>query len=290
MSVDALTESRPFQIVTGFFAQDDPTADGITIGALPERFGLLQDTPDRWETFRRRIEGLNAAAPPHVRYKVLFLVRHGQGHHNVAEAKYGTEAWDEYWSKLFGDGEIIWGPDPELTPIGIAQAEAARHLWETERKHGMPLPEKQYASPLHRALRTWHEIFVKGELLSQEERHVTILENLREEYGEHTCDLRSPRTIIARNFPPPTYEFEDGFSEEDPVWKPDERESREHVKERAQAVLDRIFSRDGGTYICITAHSGIINGFMAAMGRPRYPLPTGGILPLVIKGDVEGLT
>lgn len=53
--------------------------------------------------------------------------------------------------------------------------------------------------------------------------------------------------------------------------------------------------------ICITAHSGIINGFLAALGRPRYPLPTGGkdqsmviafisaepfegILPLVIKG------
>ena len=46
---------------------------------------------------------------------------------NVAEAKYGTQAWDEYvysyismlngslillssyWSKLDGDGEIVWG-------------------------------------------------------------------------------------------------------------------------------------------------------------------------------------
>ena len=29
-----------------------------------------------------------------VQYKVLFLGRHGEGVHNVAERRYGTKAWD----------------------------------------------------------------------------------------------------------------------------------------------------------------------------------------------------
>ncbi|KAI0373742.1 phosphoglycerate mutase-like protein [Pilatotrama ljubarskyi] len=276
-----------YTIVSGLFAQDDPNADGIAIGALPERFGLLDDSPDRWAKFKQRVEQLNCAAPEGTRYKVFFFIRHGQGHHNVAEAKYGTEAWDVYWSKLETDGDIIWGPDPELTSVGITQAQEARILWETEREYGIPLPEKQYASPMRRALQTWQEIFVKSEPLSMGSPRVTILEKLREEYGEHTCDRRFPRTVIACSFPPPIYEFEDGFSEEDTLWKADERETREHVKERAHTVLDHVFAHNQETYIGVTAHSGIINGFLAAMGRPRYPLPTGGILPLIIKGETQ---
>ena len=169
-----------------------------------------------------------------------------------------------HWSKLYHDGKIIWGPDPELTPKGITQAEAARQLWQAEHKYGLPLPDKHYASPMRRALRTWHEIFVNSNILEPDQRRVTILEvcfcrephctvcrsslqNLREEYGEHTCDLRSPRSVIAQTFPPPIYEFEEGFAEEDVIWKPDERETKEHVKERAKAVLDRIFAQDEGT-------------------------------------------
>ncbi|KAI0357434.1 phosphoglycerate mutase-like protein [Trametes cingulata] len=276
-----------YTIVTGFFAQDDPGADGNAIGALPQRFGLLDESPERWTNLQKRIEELNGAAPEGTRYKLFFFIRHGQGHHNVAEAKYGTKTWDEYWSKLETDGEILWGPDPELTALGVTQAQEARKLWEVEREYGVPLPEKQYASPMRRALQTWQEIFVNSGSLSQGSPRVTILENLREEYGEHTCDRRFPRSVIAQNFPPPTYEIEDGFSEEDVLWKADERETKEHVKERAHAVLDHIFSRIQETYVGVTAHSGIINGFLAAMGRPRYPLPTGGILPLVIKEETR---
>ena len=71
--------------------------------------------------------------------------------------------------------------------------------------------------------------------------------NLREEYGEHTCDLRRPRSAIAEEFPPPTYGFEDGFTEEDVLWKADERETKEHVRSRARQVLDRIFAQEEET-------------------------------------------
>ncbi|KAI0953659.1 hypothetical protein AcW1_007823 [Taiwanofungus camphoratus] len=206
---------------------------------------------------------------------------------------------------------MTWGPDPLLTSLGITQAEAARSAWEFEVPFGIPTPEQCYASPLHRTLSTWDLTFNVDEILGENKR-VIILENLREEHGVHTCDMRDSLSVIRRNFPPPTYTFEADFSEEDLIWQPDERETKEHVKERASAVLDKVFEDNRGTCTCliwlagsvcsvhidvyfiflimprlvdisVTAHGGIINGFLAAMGRTPYSLPTGGVLPLVIK-------
>ena len=56
--------------------------------------------------------------------------------------------------------------------------------------------------------------------------------------GRHTCDKRSPRSVIAAEFP--LHTFEDGFSEEDILWT-DERESYGHVTQRAERLLDQIF-------------------------------------------------
>ncbi|KAH9948825.1 phosphoglycerate mutase-like protein [Amylocystis lapponica] len=279
-----MTLSRIFSIVPGFFAQDSPDANVFNLVAIPPRFGLIDDSPDRWTTFKMKIDALNRAAPEGTTYKVLFLGRHGQGYHNVGEAKYGTKAWDDYWSKLNGDGELVWGPDPLLTPLGISQAEDARSVWLAEVTNGIPLPEKCYASPLHRALSTWEFTFSGPGSFATERRSVLILEDLREEHGVHTCDMRNPRSKIERNFPPPTHGFEADFSEEDLIWRADERETKEHIKQRAATVLDRIFDEHQSVYISVTAHGGIINAFLAVMGRVPYPLPTGGILPLVVKG------
>ena len=81
-----------------------------------------------------------------------------------------------YWSKLNGDDELTWGPDPELTEVGIEQAKAARMAWKTEREHGIPLPEKHYGSPFQRALRTFHETFVGADFLEGKPLAITILE------------------------------------------------------------------------------------------------------------------
>jgi len=54
--------------------------------------------------------------------KIIFTGRHGQGVHNLAEAKYGSDAWNESWSKLNTDGVLVWGPDPKLTPVGQQEA------------------------------------------------------------------------------------------------------------------------------------------------------------------------
>lgn len=81
-----------------------------------------------------------------------------------------------YWSKLDGDGELVWGPDPELTHLGLDQARSAREAWRTERASDIPLPERHYGSPLQRALRTFHETFVGADFLDGAPLRCTILE------------------------------------------------------------------------------------------------------------------
>ncbi|TFY77106.1 hypothetical protein EWM64_g6905 [Hericium alpestre] len=201
---------------------------------------------------------------------------------NVAEAKYGNKAWNEYWSLLNDDGELTWGPDPSLTSIGEGQARTAYAVWATELPRGMPLPHKLYASPLTRALQTYELTFTG--IIPAEHPKPIILEMVREEYGEHTCDKRCKRSEIHAAFP--DFDFEDGFAEEDPLWTP-ERESKAHEEVRARSVLDRIFTVDvDDTFISITAHSGIINAFLRVIGRGDYPLPTGGLIFVVVKGSV----
>lgn len=65
--------------------------------------------------------------------------------------------------------------------------------------------------------------------------------------------MRDPLSAIQRNFPPPLYSFEPGFSEEDLIWQPDVRETKEHIKRRAHAVLDSIFGEveEACTYLSI---------------------------------------
>lgn len=181
-------------------------------------------------------------------------------------------------SKKNGDGEIVWGPDPELTDLGERQAADARAAWVVEKEAGIPIPQKFYCSPLTRALRT-NVITFAGLTRT----NTTVLENLREQYGIHTSDKRRSASYIRDAFP--TFSIEDGFVEEDTLWTAELYESPESAACRARTVLDRIFNFDKETYISITGHSEIFKALLSNVsGRACYHLPTGGILPVVIKG------
>jgi len=68
-----------------------------------------------------------ARLPP----QVFYLARHGQGWHNVAEAKYGTEAWNNYWSRVNTDGEMtVRSPSPPLPAVDLA----APFVWLTSHR------------------------------------------------------------------------------------------------------------------------------------------------------------
>ncbi|GLB44497.1 putative phosphoglycerate mutase family protein [Lyophyllum shimeji] len=280
----ASTPRRSYTAVPGFFIQDSAPADTV-IPALPPRFGLLDDSPDRWSKFFAQIDRLNQDADEYTSYKVFFFGRHGQGFHNFASAKYGPQAWDTYWGRLNGDDELIWGPDPELTTLGKGEAVDAQDAWAAEQRGaGLPFPERLYCSPMTRALRTC-ELTFSG-LLSDPDparRRPTILENCREISGVYTCDKRRTRAYIARRFP--GFEIEDGLPEDDELWDPELRETDAHLAHRARRVLDHIFEHDKKeTFVSVTAHGRIIRmGFLAVVGRPSCILPTGGVLPVVVK-------
>ncbi|KAF9523125.1 phosphoglycerate mutase-like protein [Crepidotus variabilis] len=271
-----------YETIPGYFAHDDPAK--LPLPAVPPRFGLNDESENRWTTFLAQIKDLNKAASPGTLYKFFLLSRHGQGYHNLAEAKYGTAAWDDYWSKLNGDGEIVWGPDPKLTPLGIEQARTIHEGWVTEAKFGLPAPLNRYSSPLTRAMLTALIIF-NGTYEKYPSR-ILVKENIREVMGVHTCDKRNTHSYIADAFP--SFEIDSCLTEEDELWDPNVRESDTAVAARAKTILDYVFENNHDTiFTSLTAHGGFINGFLNATGRPNFSLATGGVLPLVVKATTE---
>ena len=65
-----------------------------------------------------------------------------------------TSPWQRYWSKLDGDGTVVWA-DAHLTDVGIEQAKTVNRFWSLEiSTQKIAMPETYYTSPLHRCLAT----------------------------------------------------------------------------------------------------------------------------------------
>ncbi|WFD32336.1 hypothetical protein MSPP1_003381 [Malassezia sp. CBS 17886] len=251
------------------FAHDDAPATRDSPQLFPH-FGLRPGTS--WRDVLDKV----------AEYKLVYLARHGQGYHNLAEEKrqYGTRDWENYWAQRTGDGAMYWGPDPRLTPLGADQAAAVHHAWTRARaeegdSQPPPLPEVLCSSPLTRCLDTLY-ITWRGVLLEdvacgaaagprhppRSSRSVHVRENLREVLGKHTCDRRSTKSGIARRFPlqrrdgaPAPLVFHAPFSEEDVLWRqPDWRESDDAMRERIRRALESIWRDEArgkhGAHIC----------------------------------------
>ncbi|OCF75050.1 phosphoglycerate mutase [Kwoniella mangroviensis CBS 8886] len=271
-----------YDVVQGFFIQNGPEPKHMEFEEMLKRnFGLIDESPERWDNLRKDVKKLQDDAPEGVLYKVMFLGRHGQGWHNFGASKYGVDPWEDYWTFLNGDGEITWGPDPELTPLGVSQAQAIQKCWKEQIPHKPPISSQEmrwYVSPLTRTGQTMLESW--GELLTGVPE---VWEDWREIYGSHTCDKRSTRTYIANRFP--TFKIEEGFAEEDELWKADDRETDAHMQMRAQRAMDRLFGPDGAkeTFISVTSHSAILRNLLAVLHHQPYPLATGEMIPVVVK-------
>ncbi|KAG1805760.1 histidine phosphatase superfamily [Suillus variegatus] len=263
---------RSYEVIKGFFEQE--VGAGYGQGELPARFGLIDTSDNRWRTFKQRIDQLNTSSPVGTQYKVFFVGRHGEGFHNVAEAN--------YWSKKNGDGELIWGPDPELTTLGQEQAKAAHNAWKQERKFDIPLPGKLYCSPLTRAIHTNKITF---DSIIPESQRTMIIENLRETHGVHTCDKRRTRTYIERTFP--DFDIEEELVEEDELWDSQVREKHAEIDVRMRGVLDVVFGNDQEQFISFTAHGGIVSAMLRVVNHRQYILPTGGVIPMVVKSSIS---
>ncbi|KAK3686399.1 putative phosphoglycerate mutase pmu1 [Vermiconidia calcicola] len=235
----------------------------------------------QWQRFEKYVGHIVESSPDGTTYKVIYLGRHGEGYHNVGEAKYGTKAWDDYWSKLDGNGEIIWD-DAHLTDRGKQQALDNSAFFNRQFAEAkMPAPERYYSSPLFRCLQTAYATWSGLEVPADRPLRLIVKELLREVVGEHTCDRRSSRTVIDDAFP--EAEIEPGFSEKDELWQADHRETHAEHDTRTQQLLDEIFSHDEHTFISFTSHSGAIASLLRVIGHQQYPLPTGAMMPVIIK-------
>lgn len=199
---------------------------------------------------------MNKDADSSKQYKVLYMGRHGEGYHNVAEAFYGTTAWDCYWAMQPGNSTATW-EDALLTPTGEGQALKANAFWQSQiANQHIPLPQSYYVSPLKRCLATASLTFTGLTVPDNRPFAPLIKEGFREANGVHTCDRRSSKSVIAAIYP--TWKFEDGFEEQDVLWKADLRESEAAQDQRAHAVLSDLFKNDKNTWISISSHSGQI--------------------------------
>eukprot|EP00123_Amoebidium_parasiticum_P021490 comp6828_c0_seq2/m.2576 comp6828_c0_seq2/g.2576 ORF comp6828_c0_seq2/g.2576 comp6828_c0_seq2/m.2576 type:complete len:337 (-) comp6828_c0_seq2:431-1441(-) len=251
-----------FSTITGYFSQD------ISQGTQPPpRFGLLLGD---WKELDSNVDALeNEGGTGSI--KVLYLVRHGEGIHNVAEAEYGKEVWD---SRVSLDPKYT---DAPLTQKGVEQAKALHDAVMKEVSSGMPV-ELIVSSPLERALNTTNIAFESIKV-----RRV-VAEGCRELISRHTCDHRSNVSTLKPRY----QEFGfDGLDEEDRLWgRIDESETE--VKQRAQAFLEQLWELAGPSvrHIGVGSHSGFIQALLAQIGHVGYRPMNAEMIPVVLRAQV----
>jgi hypothetical protein len=106
---------------------------------------------------------------------------------------------------------------------------------------------------------------------------------LRETNGVHTCDRRSPSTVIEADFP--SYILSPSLPATDVSWTPDVRETHDQHVIREHEFLENVWQDDRREFLSFTAHSGTIAALLGAVGHRAYALPTGGVIPVVVKGE-----
>ncbi|EPS44678.1 hypothetical protein H072_1314 [Dactylellina haptotyla CBS 200.50] len=259
-----------------------------------KNFGLMlfndNDEPD-WQAFVDRVNELNANAAPDETYKVFYLARHGQGPHNEAIETYGHPLWDEKIGMLKEYKGLILGPDPDLTEKGKKEAIAVGNIWKTQIEnyglfHAGALPQKFYASPFSRALRTLELTWKDIVLNLPDAPTVRVKETLRETIGHHYCDYRGNMKEVRERFP--FIRTEDGMLDEDTIWtEVREDEAGGSLELRLRDALDDIIMESGETFISITAHSGCLRFLMKVVGHRPFPLETSRMVPIVVKAKLK---
>lgn len=173
--------------------------------------------------------------------------------------------------------------DAHLTEKGKRQAlEIADFLKTSAAEFRMPLPKMHYTSPLARCLETTKLAF-SGVETSEGNLKVVVKEDLRERLGVHTCDRRRTRSWIEAQYP--DFKIEDGFTENDNLWKSQTRESQEEHVIRVERLLADIFENNTELIVSLTAHSGAIRALYAAVDHREVWVDAGAIVPVLIKDN-----
>lgn len=110
-----------------------------------------------------------------------------------------------------------------------------------------------------------------------------VVENVRETIGLHPCHQRSTKQVISERFP--EFQFEPDFAENDEIFEKytPEREKLHQQFMRVNLFLERVFENDNDSIISVTSHAGTIRAFITAVGHRKFTIPTGGMIPIVVK-------
>lgn len=218
---------------------------------------------------------MTLTALPFRHTKVIHLIRHGQGFHNVAGHKDAAQYLSYDWE------------DAHLTEYGWQQAEALH-------THIANLPERLnvdlvVSSPLTRTLETAIGVFAnedwtsksQGKTLMSEQKGVEARqvqrpakstagcppfiahELCREHLGRHPCDKRRCTSHYRQQFP--AVDFSLIETEEDELWGPDFREEKEQIKARGAKFMQWLMTRPEQR-IAVVSHSSFLFFTMANFG------------------------
>ncbi|XP_010520821.1 PREDICTED: phosphoglycerate mutase-like protein [Tarenaya hassleriana] len=205
------------------------------------------------------------------RSKIIHLVRHAQGIHNVAgEKDHSAYSSEEYF-------------DAQVTALGWQQVDALRkHVKSNGLSKRVDLV---IVSPLLRTMQTAVGAFGGEEYTNGVNAPPLMVANVgnsdrpsvsslncppflavelcRETMGDHPCDRRRSVTEYQALFP--SIDFSLIESDEDVLWKPEPRESPEEVAARGVQFINWLWTRKEKE-IAVVSHSGFLHGLLSSFG------------------------
>jgi len=251
-----------FEIVPGIFEHRTAGTERESFfAAAPDdpKFGLILPS------FKDLHERITAMKKKGDKVKVLYLLRHAEGHHNSAEKEINDH---DRWFKDEGVKEKY--TDADLNDAGIEQSKELSKRLGKAAKLGLRV-ERLVTSPLRRAVRTAGIGFNLTEDRRPDAlehyrdltgRQAVAEELARETIGQLTCDKRLTKTALAKTFPWVDYS---DISEEDKLWTPAARETLDEKKRRVRLFLKQLWRNEklnDDTYLVVATHSGWINAFL----------------------------
>ncbi|CAF1192489.1 unnamed protein product [Didymodactylos carnosus] len=201
------------------------------------------------------------------RYKTLYLIRHGQGKHNLAESTYGSVKWEAELAQL--DDYL----DAQLTDLGNKQAEILlNYVQDGVENDGLKI-DYVVVSPLSRAIQTaldgvYPALINNNKIKSIDSASknqsvpIVAFEYARETIGRHTCDKRNSKTILQQRFSSVNFDYL--LDEEDALWT-QMRETYAQEILRAGKLLKILFELPYKN-IAVVAHSGILRCITKQLG------------------------
>lgn len=210
------------------------------------------------------------------RCKVIHLVRHAQGVHNIeGDKNYKAYMKPEYF-------------DAPLTELGWQQVE---NLRKHVRACGLSKKiQLVISSPLMRTMQTAAGVFGGDDYTAGmdalpvmvanagDSSHSAIsslncppllaVELCREHLGVHPCDRR--RSISEYQLIFPAIDFSPIESDEDVLWKPNVRETKEEVADRGMKFMNWLWTRKERE-IAVVTHSGFLFHTLSRFGNDCHP-------------------